>query len=70
MASTPIPHILFVLLPHRSECCLPFIAAAGKVTFLTQLNPEQLFIVQMLNYSAVEIRYTIEYHNIRINAAL
>lgn len=47
MASTPVPHILFVLLPCRSEYCLPFIAAAGKVTFLTQLNPGQLFIVQM-----------------------
>lgn len=49
MASTPIPHILFVLLPHRSECCLPFIAAAGKVTFLTQLNPGQhIYMPDML----------------------
>gem|GEM_PF-4162296 len=50
MASAPISLILFVLLPYRSGCCLPFIAAAGKVTFLTQLNPGQLFIVQMLKY--------------------
>lgn len=56
MASTSIPHILFVLLPYRSECCLPFIAATGKVTFLTQLNPGQLIYMPDMLVAIVALK--------------
>lgn len=56
MASTPVPHILFVLLPHRLGCCLPFIAAAGKVTFLTQLNPGQLIYMPDMLVAIVALK--------------
>lgn len=56
MASTPIPHILFVLLPHRLGCCLPFIAAAGKVTFLIQLNLGQLIYMPDMLVAIVALK--------------